>query len=191
MDYNIILIDIMNISTNIQSIIIQFLKVKELKKIKTINKVFYNDLIKNKRTIQIMIERETYIKRKTFLYNHLSEIITDILLIKYHDIDTLYNKFGNYFDLLKDILNLIINHKFDPYKNYAMNFVYIDMIIIKTLTKLYTPERFVFFINECLDRTKYDPKIHLFIYLISKRLIYSCNNSYYWNQNTQNYDYEP
>jgi len=181
----------MNTNSNIQSIIIEFLKVKELKKIKTINKNFYNDLIKNKKTIQIMIKRETYIKRKNFLYNHLSKIIIDILLIKYHDIDTIYNKFGNYFDILKDVYNLIINHRFNPYNNYAVNFVYIDMIIIKTLGAMYTPERFVFFINDCLDQTKYDPKIHLFIYLTSKRLIYSCNNSYYWNQNTQNYDYEP
>ena len=43
----------MNISTNIQSVIIQYLTVDEINDIKTINKTFYNDLIKNKKVLRI------------------------------------------------------------------------------------------------------------------------------------------
>ena len=50
----------MNISTNIQSVIIQYLTVDEINDIKTINKTFYNDLIKNKKVIKDMIDKKIY-----------------------------------------------------------------------------------------------------------------------------------
>ena len=64
----------MNISTNIQSVIIQYLTVDEINDIKTINKT---------------------IKQRNFLHNNISVIITNILLIKYKTIQNIYNKYKN------------------------------------------------------------------------------------------------
>ena len=56
----------MNISTNIQSVIIQYLTVDEINDIKTINKTFYNDLIKNKKVIKDMIDKKNLLNKEIF-----------------------------------------------------------------------------------------------------------------------------
>jgi hypothetical protein len=112
----------MKLNTNIQSVMIQFLKVKELKQIQTINKNFHNDLIKNKKTIQNMIKYETFLFQRSFLYDAISERIVNILLIKYDTIETIYNKYKNidyhqyyssphYTLILKDIFDLMIDNQ--------------------------------------------------------------------------------
>ena len=187
------------INTNIQSIIIPFLKIKELSKIKTINKNFYNDLNKNKKTISKMIKLETFLKKKNFLYRNISKIITDILLIKYTTIENIYDKFKNieysssiyYINILEDIFGLIINNHFDPYKKYTKNFVYIDMIFIRILNSYYNKAEFVSFINTYLNASRDQEKIYNFIYLTSKRMIYNYNSYFVFNNDTFLYELSP
>ena len=181
------------INTDIQSIMIKFLKVNELEKIKNINKNFHHNLILNKKTINDMIKLEIFIRNKRYLFCTLSEDITNILLIKYNDINNIKEHFHNYKGILRDIYNLIITRQFDPYKKYAKNFVYIDMILIKTLSSLYNSnhQEFVLFINDFLIRSIGDPKINLFILLSTKRMLYSCSTVFYFNNNTKLYEYRP
>jgi len=190
----------MNLNTNIQSIIIPFLKIKELSKIKTINKEFYNDLNKNKKTISKMIKHETFLKQKYFLYNTISDIITNILLIKYNTIENVYDKYKNveysssssiYISILTDVFDLIIDNRFDPYKNYTKNFVYIDMIYIRILRSYYNESTFITFINKYLIASRDNEKIHKFIYLTSKRLTYNFNSTFTFNNDTLLYELSP
>lgn len=197
----------MNSSPNIQSVIITFLKVKELYKIKTINKNFYNDLIKNKKTIQNMIKHETFLYKKSFLYDTISKTIVNILLIKYDTIENIYNKFKNvdyssslYILILKDIFDLMIDNHFDPYKNYTTNFVYIDMIFIRILGQctsnrqygpFYNENKFITLINTYLNASCDNEKIHKFIYLTSKRIIYNYNSTFIFNNDTFLYEVSP
>jgi hypothetical protein len=192
----------MNLNTNIQSVMIQFLKVKELKQIQTINKNFHNDLIKNKKTIQNMIKYETFLFQRSFLYDAISERIVNILLIKYDTIETIYNKYKNidyhqyyssphYTLILKDIFDLMIDNRFNPYKNYANNFVYIDMIYIRILRSFYGGSNFITFINEYLNASKDNEKINKFIYLTSKRMTYNYNATFVFNNDTFLYELSP
>jgi len=192
----------MNISQNIQSVIIPFLKVNELYKIKTINKNFHNDLIKNKKTIQNMIKHETFLYKRSFLYDAISERIVNILLIKYDTIETIYNKYKNvhysqhyssslYTLILKDIFDLMIDNRFNPYKNYANNFVYIDMIYIRILGSFYSGSNFITFINTYLNASRDNEKINKFIYLTSKRMIYNYNATFVFNNDTLLYELSP
>ena len=184
----------MNISLNIQSIVISYLKIKELTKIQTVNKQFYNDLIKNKKTIANMIKHETFLYQKDFLYYTLSDVITNILLIKYNTIENIYNKYkninnNNYISILDDILSLIINKSFNPYHNYTQNFVYIDMIYIKIMkTNYYINDKLISCINKYLTLSQNQEKIHKFILLTSKRIIYNYNSNYIFNNNTSLYE---
>lgn len=188
-----------NISQNIQSVIIPFLKVNELYKIKTINKNFHNDLIKNKKTIQNMIKHETFLYQRSFLYDAISERIVNILLIKYDTIETIYNKYKNihyhqYYSstlILKDIFDLMIDNRFNPYKNYANNFVYIDMIYIRILRSFYGGSNFITFINEYLNASRDNEKINKFIYLTSKRMTYNYNATFVFNNDTLLYELSP
>jgi len=181
---------------------IQFLKVKELEKIKTINKNFYNDLTKNKKIIHKMIKHETFLKQRNFLHYTLSEIITNILLIKYDTIETIYNKYKNihyshhyssslYTLILTDIFNLMIDNRFDPYKNYTKNFVYIDMIFIRILKSFYNGSNFVTLINTYLNASRDNEKINKFIYLTSKRMTYNYNPTFVFNNDTFIYELSP
>ena len=71
--------------------------------------------------------------------------------------------------ILNDIFELIITKKFDPYKNYTKNFVFIDMIYIRILgTTYYDQNKFITLINNYLNLSHFDDKINKFIYLTSK-----------------------
>jgi hypothetical protein len=184
-------------NTNTHSIIIQFLKIKELDEIKTINKKFYQDLIFNKQTIRDMIIREKHIKQKKFLNYVFDSHIIDILLIKYGKIDTLYNKYKNinlvyvqlYIDVLDDIFNLIASHSFDPYTSYTKSFVHIDSIFIRILNGMFIDKtKLSNILNTHLNACRHNKKLLNFIYLTSKRISYAFEPILTYDVSDNSYD---
>ena len=189
----------MNFNTNIHSIIISFLTIKELKEISTINKIFYNDIILNKKTIQEMIINELNIEKRDFLFLNMNKFIVDILLIKYKNISTIYDKYKNIdndfsknlsISILDDIFELIGSHLYDPYSQYIMTFVYIDTIFINILNRNFgngINRRLLDILNKHLNICKDDPKMLRFIYLTSKRISYSSEPIFTFDENQNSY----
>jgi len=189
----------MDINTDIHSVIIKFLTIEDLKQIKTINKKFYEDITLNKIIIREMIINERNITRKNFLYSNLNKFIVDILLIKYKNIDTIYNKYQNidndytkelHISIIDDIYGLITSNIYDPYPKYINNFIYIDTIFIIILNTNFSIShniRLLDVLNKHLSICKDYPKILKFIYLSSKRISYSSEPIFTYNHYNNSY----
>jgi len=85
----------------------------------------------------------------------------------------------------------MIDNRFDPYKNYAYNFVYIDMMYIRILRSPYFENHFVSFINTYLNASRDQEKIYKFIYLTSKRITFNYNSTLVFNNDTLLYELSP
>ena len=65
------------------------------------------------------------------------------------------------------------------------------MIYIRILRSYYNESTFITFINKYLIASRDNEKIHKFIYLTSKRLIYNFNSTFTFNNDTLLYELSP